>query len=95
MKHEYSLVSMRLDGTDKRTLLVLKGKDIWGADFSPSVQIVLSPDQRKALAVYRSQLYLFDLPRIGGDAPTIDLNSPSVAVRRLTNLGADFAGMGG
>jgi len=92
MKHEYSLVSMRLDGTDKHTLLVLKGKDIWGADFSPNVQIVLSPDQRKALAIYRSQLYLFDLPLIGGDAPTIDLSSPSVAVRRLTNLGSDFAG---
>jgi len=92
MKHEYSLVSMRLDGTDKHTLLVLKGKDIWGADFSPNVQIVLSPDQKRALAVYRSQLYLFDIPHIGGDAPIIDLNSPSVSVRRLTNLGADFAG---
>jgi Tol biopolymer transport system component len=92
MKQEYSLVSMRLDGTDKHTLLVLHGKEIWGADFSPSVQILLSPDQTKALAVYRSQLYLFDVPHIGGDAPTIDLNSPAVAVHRLTNLGADFAG---
>jgi hypothetical protein len=92
MKQEHSLVSMRLDGTDKHTLLVLHGKEIWGADFSPSVQILLSPDQTKALAVYRSQLYLFDVPHIGGDPPTIDLNSPAVAVHRLTNLGADFAG---
>jgi Tol biopolymer transport system component len=90
MLQEYSLISMRLDGTDRRTLLILKGKEIWGADFSPSVQIMLSPDEKKALAVYRSQLYLFDVPHIGGDAPTIDLSSPSVAVRRLTNLGADF-----
>ncbi|MFI5094571.1 MAG: amidohydrolase family protein [Candidatus Acidiferrales bacterium] len=91
LQEAYSLVSMRLDGTDRRTLLVLKGKDIWGADFSPSVQIQLSPDGRKALAVYRSQLYLFDVPRTGGDPPSIDLSAPSVAVRRLTNLGADFA----
>ena len=88
---EYSLVSMRLDGTDKHTLLVLTGKDIWGAEFSPNVQILLSPNQRKALAVFRSQLYLFDVPRIGGDAPTVDLSSPSTAVYRLTNVGADFA----
>jgi Tol biopolymer transport system component len=92
---EHSLVSMRLDGSDKRTLLTLKGKEIWGAEFSPSVQILLSPDETKALAVYRTQLYLFDVPRIGGDPPTIDLSAPPVRVRRLTNVGADFANWGG
>lgn len=88
---EYTLVSMRLDGSDKRTLLVLHGKEIWGAEFSPSVQILPSPDQKRALAVYRSQLYLFDLPQVGGDPITVDLSTPAVAVRRLTNSGADFA----
>jgi len=91
LKKEYALVSMRLDGTDRRTLLTLKGKDIWGADFSPNVQVLISPDQTQALALYRSQLYLFDVPRVGGEAPTIDLSSPAVAIRRLTNAGADFA----
>jgi Tol biopolymer transport system component len=88
---EYSLVSMRLDGTDKRTLLELKGKDIWGAEFAPNIQILLSPDQSKALALFRSQIYLFDVPKVGGSAPAIDLSAPSTAVHRLTNLGADFA----
>jgi Tol biopolymer transport system component len=92
---EYSLVSLRLDGSDKHTLLTLKGKEIWGAEFSPSVQILLSPDETKALAVYRAQLYLFDVPRVGGEAPTIDLSAPAVDVRRLTNVGADFANWGG
>jgi Tol biopolymer transport system component/imidazolonepropionase-like amidohydrolase len=91
LESEYSLVSMRIDGTDRHTLLVLKGKDIWGAEFSSNVQILLSPDRREALAVYRDQLYLFDVPHIGGAAPTIDLSSPSVAVNRLTDTGADFA----
>ncbi len=91
MKSTYSLVSMRMDGTDKHTLLILKGKDIWGADFTPGMQMEVAPDRKQVLAVYRSQLYLFDLPFIGGDPPTIDLSSPSVAVRRLTNVGADFA----
>jgi Tol biopolymer transport system component/imidazolonepropionase-like amidohydrolase len=95
MKKEHSLVSMRLDGTDKRTLLILKDKDIWGADFSPNVQILPSPDKKQALAVYRAQLYIFDLPQIGGEPPTIDLSSPAVAVRRLTNVGADFASWAG
>jgi Tol biopolymer transport system component len=88
---EYTLVSMRLDGSDKRTLLVLHGKEIWGAEFSSGVQILPSPDGARALAVYRSQLYLFDLPQVGGDPVTVDLSAPSVAVWRLTNIGADFA----
>jgi Tol biopolymer transport system component len=90
MKHESSLISMLLDGTDRRTLLKLTGKDIWGADFTPPVQIMLAPDGKEALALYRSQLYLFDIPEAGGEAPKLDLSSPSVAVRRVTDTGADF-----
>lgn len=91
LEAEYSLVSMRIDGTDRRTLLILKGKAIWGADFTSDIQILLSKDRKEALAVYRSQLYLFDVPHVEGTPPTIDLSSPSVAVDRLTDVGADFA----
>jgi Tol biopolymer transport system component len=91
LESESSLVSMRLDGTERRNLVILHGKEIWGADFSPNVQILPSPDEKHALAIYRSQLYLLDLPQVGGEPPTIDLSAPSVAVRRLTNVGADFA----
>jgi Tol biopolymer transport system component len=89
---EHALVSMRLDGTDQRTHMVLKAKNLWGADFSTPVQLLASPDGAHAVALYRTQLYLFDLPQIGGEPATIDLNSPTVAVRRLTSMGADFAG---
>ena len=85
----YSLVSMRPDGSERRTLLQMTGKNIWGSDFSPPAKILLSPDGRQALALYRSQAYLLDLPAIGGPPPTVDLSSPSVAVRRLTDVGAD------
>jgi imidazolonepropionase-like amidohydrolase/Tol biopolymer transport system component len=94
LKQENSLISMRLDGTDRRTLLKLTGKDIWGADATPPVQIMLTPDGKEALALYRSQLYLFDIPEAGGEAPKLDLSSPSVAVRRLTDTGADFVSWG-
>ena len=91
LQQQYSLASMRLDGTDRRKLLILGGRDIWGAEFSPVVQIMSSPDGTKALALYRNQLYLFDLPPATGEPLKIDLSSPSVAVRRLTSGGADFA----
>jgi imidazolonepropionase-like amidohydrolase/Tol biopolymer transport system component len=86
----YSLVSMRADGSDRRALLRVTGKNIWGSDFSPPAQIEVSPDGRRALALFRSQVYLFDLPTVGGAAPTLDLSSPAVAVKRLTDVGADF-----
>jgi Tol biopolymer transport system component len=91
LEQQYSLVSMHLDGTDRRALLILSGKDIWGAEFSPVMQILASPDGTRALALYRNQLYLFDLPLIGGEPFKVDLSSPALAVRRLTDKGADFA----
>ena len=87
----YSLVSMNADGTDRHEVLKLTGKNIWGSDFGPPVKIHVSSDGTRALALYRSQVYLFDLPIVGGAPPTIDLSSPAVSVQRLTDVGADFA----
>jgi imidazolonepropionase-like amidohydrolase/Tol biopolymer transport system component len=88
----YSIVSMRPDGSDRRTLLQLNGKNIWGSDFAPPAKIEVSPDGRRALALFRSQVYLFDLPMVGGPAPMLDLSAPAVSAKRLTDVGADFAG---
>ena len=88
----YSLVSMRPDGSDRRTLLQLNGKNIWGSDFAPPAKIEVSPDGRRALTLFRSQVYLFDLPIVGGPAPLLDLSAPAVSAKRLTDVGADFAG---
>ena len=86
----YSLLSMRPDGSDRRTLLQLNGKNIWGSDFAPPAKIEVSPDGQRAIALFRSQVYLFDLPVVGGPAPMLDLSAPSVFVKRLTDVGADF-----
>jgi imidazolonepropionase-like amidohydrolase/Tol biopolymer transport system component len=83
------LISLRWDGSDRRTLFNLKGKDIWGAEFSPNIQIVMNPDGKRALALYRGQLYLVDVPPGGETAPDINVSSPSTDVTRLTNIGAD------
>ncbi len=78
------LVSMRFDGTDRRTLIKLKGKDVWGADVTPKFEIVLSPDGQHALVLYRGHLYVFEIPRIGGEPPVEDISSPSLPVKRLS-----------
>lgn len=85
---EYSLVSLRWDGSERRTAFSIHGKNPWGAEFSPNVQLRMSPDERRALAIYRNQLYLLDVPR-SGEAVTIDVDSPSAALARLTTSGAD------
>lgn len=88
----YELMSLRWDGTDRRTLITLKGKDVWGAEFSPVVRIFLSKDEKRALALYRYQLYLIDVPRAGGEPVAVDVSAPSSAVVRLTTVGADATG---
>ena len=83
------LVSMRLDGSDRRVLLEVTGKFEWGREFAPYMQVQVSPDERTVVALFRGQLYAFDLPKKGGEPVLIDLSAPSVAVRRLTPKGAD------
>src|SRR5690349_21013033 len=49
----------------------------------------MSPDDKRALVLYRGQLYLADVPLVGGEPPVINVNSPSASVVRLTSVGAD------
>ena len=86
-----ALVSMRWDGSDRKTVAKLKAKDVWGADFSPVVQLLASADRRKLLIVFRSQLYMASLPQVGGEPPVIDVSTPAIAVERLTSGGVDQA----
>ncbi len=86
---EYQLFSLRWDGSDRRAVLTLKNKDLWGAEFSPITQIYIDPDGKRALALHRYQLYLIDVPSPGGEPPVLDMSSPSAAVVRLTTVGAD------
>ncbi len=89
LEADYELLSLRWDGTDRRSHLKLKGKDTWGAEFSPVVQIQMSPDEKRALILYRGQLYLASVPQVGGEAPVVNVSSPSTSVVRLTTVGAD------
>src|SRR6266480_6501898 len=37
-----------------------------------------------------NQLYLIAMPVVGGEAPTVNVTSPAVPAKRLTDIGADY-----
>ena len=87
------LVSLRLDGTDRRTHLQVKGQGLYFAEEPvPADDIQASPDAQWVLAHVSNQLYLIAMPMVGGEAPTVNIASAAVAAKRLTDIGADYFG---
>ena len=85
------LVSLRFDGTDRRTHLQVKGQGIYFAEEPVAADDVrASPDGKWVLAHIMNQLYLLAMPEVGGEAPTVNVMTPSVPVKRLTDIGADY-----
>jgi Tol biopolymer transport system component len=84
------LQSFRFDGTDRRTHLKVVGKNLTQAPQPPAARDVrISPTGKQALALVNDQLYLLDVPVTGGEAPTVNVSSPSVPLKKLTDVGAD------
>ena len=86
---QQGLLSMRLDGTDRRTILKVQGRNLGGNDPPPAENVRISPNGKYALAEVHNLLYVVAVPETGGDAPAINVSSPSVPTRKLTNVGAD------
>ncbi len=87
------LISLRYDGTDRHTHLIVKGQGSYYAEEPISAEdIQPSPDGQYALAHVMNQLYVLPLPPATGEAPTVNVTSPSVPVKRLTDIGADYYG---
>ncbi len=87
------LVSLRYDGTDRRTHLNVKGQGLYFFEEPiPADDVVPSPDGQWVLAHVMNQLYLMPMPAASGEPPTINVMSPSVPVKRLTDIGADYFG---
>jgi Tol biopolymer transport system component len=89
------LVSMRLDGTDLRRHVSVRGPGYYFQEGTvPVDDLRISPDGKWALAQIVSQAYLVELPPLpapGAPMPVVDLTLPG-AHRRLTTVGADFIG---
>src|SRR5580704_2230843 len=85
------LVSLRFDGTDRRTHIQVKGTGGYFAEEPvPANDVRASPDGLWVLAHVMNQLYVTAMPVVGGEAPTVNVSSPSVPVKRLTDIGADY-----
>src|SRR6266550_3849507 len=85
------LVSLRYDGTDRRTHLVVKGQGLYFFEEPvPADDIVPSPDGQWALAHVMNQLYVIAMPVVGGEPPIVNVTSPAVPAKRLTDIGADY-----
>ena len=85
------LISLRYDGTDRRTHLQVKGQGLFYAEEPVAADDVqASPDGQWVLAHVMNQLYLIAMPAVGGEAPTINVTSAAVPAKRLTDIGADY-----
>src|SRR6516225_3045470 len=81
------------DGTDRRTHLIVKGQGLYFFEEPiPANVIQPSPDGQYALAHVMIQLYVMPLPAAAGEAPTVNVMSPAVPVKRITDVGADYFG---
>ena len=86
-----SLVSVRFDGTDRRTHLQVQGPKVHTSENPvPASDARISPDGNWVLTFASNQLWVLALPPVGGDAPTINVKQPTVAIKQLTDLGADY-----
>ncbi len=94
--HVYSndgLISLRYDGTDRRTHLRVTGPGRAGTPRPPAADAVtVRPDGKWALASVNNQLWVVAVPPYSGSAPTVNVRSPSLPVKRLTDIGADYFG---
>src|ERR1700682_1358203 len=85
------LVSLRYDGTDRRTHLQVKGQGLYFFEEPTRADDVrASPDGQWVLAHVMNQLYLIAMPVVGGEAPTVNVSTATVPVKRLTDIGADY-----
>ncbi|MGD8328307.1 MAG: amidohydrolase family protein [Acidobacteriota bacterium] len=87
------LISLRYDGTDRRTHLSVTGPGRAGSPRPPAADTVLMrPDGKWALASVNNQLWVVAVPPPAGDAPSVNVMSPSVPAERITDIGADYLG---
>jgi len=88
------LLSVRYDGTDRRTILRVFGKawfpDPDSPEGNPADDIRISPDGKWALAQSTNQVYLLAVPRTGNGPVTVDLAHAPVPLRKLTDVGGDY-----
>jgi Tol biopolymer transport system component len=86
------LASTRFDGTERRNHIKVEGKPGYSPGWPTAAEeILLRPDGRWVLARVTNQLYVIALPQTGGEAPKVDVHSSPVPIKKLSDVGADYA----
>ena len=89
MLFENGLNTVKLDGSGRRLIVQVSGPGYYFLPGRASVDdLRLSPDGKWLLAQISQQLFLVARP--AKDGTTIDLASPGVPHRKITDVGADF-----
>ena len=85
------LNAVKLDGSGRHRLASVTGPGFYFQEGRvPVDDLRISPDGKWLLAQITEQLYLLRMPESG--ARTLDIDTPPVEYRKLTNVGADFFG---
>ncbi len=85
------LISVRYDGSDRRTHLIVKGPGTFNTgDDVRAEDIRMSPDGRHALILHANQLYVAALLNVHLQNVKLNLDSPEVPLAKVTDVGADF-----
>ena len=82
------LISVRFDGSDRRTHLKVVGKTT-APDPAPASEVRISPDGKYVMAAVSTQLFVMPTPPGSGEPPTINVSSPSLPVAKMTDIGVD------
>lgn len=81
----YVVNSVRYDGTDRRVHAKLTSTN------SGPFSVLVSPTERAMLVLDRDDIYVLPFTDVGRDGLAVNLQAPSVPVRRLTTEGANYA----
>ena len=81
------LLSIRLDGTDRKTHLKMVDRSF--SALSRERQLLINPDERHVLVANRDQLYVTSVPAKENGIPELDLANSDWPVQRLTDTGMD------
>ncbi|MFL6468876.1 MAG: amidohydrolase, partial [Pyrinomonadaceae bacterium] len=87
------LVSIRLDGYDRRVHARITGKGV--PPQQPSAgQMMISPDRSRVFLELQGKHYIVTLPRSGRDTVNISLAAPTsnVPVKKMSTFGGDYLG---
>jgi Tol biopolymer transport system component/imidazolonepropionase-like amidohydrolase len=83
-----ALVSVRLDGSDKRTHAKIT------TSLALGITARVAPDGRGVIVLDRDDVYAFPLTDVGSEGLTVNFATPTVPLRRLTTEGANYADWG-